>query len=115
MENFLQDLRYALRICWKSPTFALIATATLALGVGANTAVFTVINGVLLRPLPYRDSARLVAMASNRSRMDVDDFNERTKTLQPGGAVTIQPMDFTGGTEPVRIQAGLVNADLFTC
>lgn len=114
MENFLQDLRYALRICWKSPTFALIATATLALGVGANTAVFTVINGVLLRPLPYRDSARLVAMASNRSRMDVDDFNERTKTLQPGGAVTIQPMDFTGGTEPVRIQAGLVNADLFT-
>lgn len=113
MNGLLQDIRYGFRMGRRAPGFVLIAILTLALGIGANTAVFTVINGVLLRPLPYPESDRLVVMESNRSRLDVEDFKERIKSMEPGGAVTIQPMDFTGGREPVRIQAALLNADLF--
>jgi putative ABC transport system permease protein len=111
--NLINDLRYAFRSLLNVPGFSLIAIATLALGVGANTAVFTVVNAVLLRTLPYRDVNTIVVMKGNQSRVDVEDIQQRTQTLAEGGAVTIQPMDFTGSTEPVRIQAGFVNAELF--
>jgi putative ABC transport system permease protein len=114
METLFQDVRYAFRMLRKSPGFTAVAVITLALGIGATTAVFSVVYGVLLRSLPYPETQRLVVMKGNQSRVDMDDVRERSQLLEAGGAMTVQPMDFTGGTEPVRVDAGLVNAELFS-
>ena len=69
MSSVWMDLRYAVRMLAKNPGFAAVAVLTLALGIGANTAIFSVINSVLLRPLPFRDPDRLVRILSQMSRV----------------------------------------------
>lgn len=113
METFLQDLRYGIRMLFKYPGFTLAAVLTLALGIGANTAIFSVINGVLLRPLPYPQPERLVTLRSQESLPDLDDIKAQSQSFEALGGAVMQPQDFTGESDPVQVQAALVNADLF--
>ncbi len=123
IEALWQDLRYGARMLRRNPGFTLVAVVTLALGIGANTAIFSVIYGVLLRPLPYQDGDRLVLLRQQAPLAGVDslgfsvkeiaDYREQNRTLE--GVVEHHSMSFTllGGAEPERIQTGVVSANFF--
>ena len=113
IETLAQDVRYALRTLRKSPGFTLVAIVTLALGTGANIAIFTVVNAVLLRPLPYANPGELVTWRGNESLLDVDDIRAQSGFFAAGGAVNFETMDYTGGAEPASVSAGYVDAGLF--
>jgi putative ABC transport system permease protein len=113
MNSLLQDLRYGFRMLLGKPGFTLVAVLTLALGIGANTAIFSVVNAVLLMPFPYPHAERLVTMRSNQSLPDLVDVQAQSKSFEEVGGVVLQALDFTGGAEPVQVQAGLSTAGLF--
>ena len=113
LEDLAQDLRYSFRALRKSPGFTATAILTLALGIGANAAIFSVVNAVLLRSLPYPSSSQLLTLSNNQSLPDLEDIQKQTRSFLAIGGVNKQALDFTGEGEPIQITGGLCNADLF--
>lgn len=113
MDSLWQDLRYAVRMLVKRPAFTLIAILTLALGIGINTSIFSVINSVLLKPLPYQDPEKLVTLRSNESAPDLADVRDWSKSYVSLGGIVTMPLDFTGGGEPAQWRTGLVTGGYF--
>ena len=121
MDHFRQDLQYAARRLFKAPGFAAVAIVTLALGVGANSAIFSVVNGVLLRPLPYPEPDRLVGVyhttEGQRAVMSGPNFTDIARsatTLESAAAVSTGRMILTGEGEPTRLSIAEVSASLFS-
>jgi hypothetical protein len=121
MTSFRQDLRYGLRVLLKNPGFTAIAVLTLALGIGANTALFSVVNGVLLNPLPYPNPDQLVAVyAKNidfeRSSITYPNFLDWQKdshSFSALGAIRSEEYNLTGVGEPQRLHGHMISADFF--
>ena len=118
----MSDLRYAIRTLLKSPGFTAIALLTIALGISANTAIFSVVNGVLLRPLPFRDEARLVRVwrpttdepHGNHSAGDFLDIQRANRTLDAIAGFRNDVFAVSGRpNEPVQVQGAWVTTDFF--
>jgi len=112
VETLAQDSRYAVRSLLRSPAFTVCAVLTLALGIGSNTAIFSVVNAVLLNPLPYPNPQELLAARHNDSRPNLKDIQRQTNSFSSSGGVNIEPMEFTSNGEPMRIHAAYVDAGL---
>lgn len=121
MISIIQDLRFGVRMLLKNPAFTLIGIVTLALGIGANTAIFSVINSVLLRPLPYDQSDRLVLMNERNQQMDgmsiswpnYTDWRNQNTVLDGIAVFNRGNYNLTGVGEPEQLRAGQVTANLF--
>jgi len=123
MLNLLQDVRFGLRMLAKKPGFTAIAILTLALGIGANTAIFSVVNTVLLKPLPFPEPERLVSITGIDIRTneigralsypDFRDMHEQNRTLQGAGAYSDATFTLTGAGEPRHLRGYAITADLF--
>jgi putative ABC transport system permease protein len=117
----ISDLRYALRQLLKSPGFTAVAILTLALGIGANTAIFSVVDAVLLRSLPYHNADRLVDVAATNPTGDRDgvsipefeDLRNQARSLEDLTAFQSQSVNVTGGERPDRIRGAFVSANFF--
>ena len=119
MENLLHDFRYAFRLLAKTPSFSAIAIITLALGIGANTAIFTVVNAVLLRPLAFRDSSGLMIVAEkssfpiiSTSYQNYIDWRDQSHSFASLEATRGTTITLTGAGEPERLNARMVTAPL---
>src|ERR1044072_4886111 len=115
MRTLLKDLRYAARVLRKSPGFTLVAVVAVALGVGANTAIFSVVNAVLLKPLAYKDPQQLVLLQHNYKKLDLKAtvapagyayYRDNAKSFSDVAAFTGFSANMTGEGEPERLNGG---------
>ncbi|HEY6944624.1 MAG TPA: ABC transporter permease, partial [Candidatus Acidoferrum sp.] len=121
MRTLARNLRYALRGLKKNPGFTSVAVLTLALGIGANTAMFSIINAVLLRPLPYREPQNLVLLSEHwpqfprlsLSYLNYKDWRDQSRSFEAVGAVRNFVVTMTGIEEAERIPAQNITASLF--
>ena len=120
MSHVAQDFRIALRGLRHAPGFALTAVLTLALAIGAVTVMFSVVNGVLLRPLPFADEDRLVWAANHGVRRydsvsppDLADWRDQTHSFDAMGTYILSTANLTGGDDPVRLAAADVTSNWF--
>jgi predicted permease len=118
VSDLWQDVRYAARIFWNQPAFAATAVLTLALGIGATTAIFSVVYGVLLKPLPFHEAERLVSLrqhaphgaGTNHGPATYLTYRENQEAFEAIGAWDPTEVSITGGGDPERVQALLVSA-----
>ncbi|MFN0107534.1 MAG: ABC transporter permease [Blastocatellia bacterium] len=123
MQTMIQDLRFGARMLLKQPGFTLVAVATLALGIGANTAIFSVVNAVLLRPLPYAEPERLVAVwetsrknpagKNSVSYPNFFDWRTQSKSFERMAAYYTNSVTMTGVATPVNLRCAVVSSELF--
>ncbi|MCA1577503.1 MAG: ABC transporter permease [Acidobacteria bacterium] len=123
METIIQDIRFGVRMLLKSPSMSIVATIALALGIGANTAIFSVVNAVLLRPLPFPNPDTLVALfdtnlqrgrlRGSHSYPNFFDLQTQNTAFERVAAYHSSDFVMTGRGEPVRLQGAVVTADLF--
>jgi putative ABC transport system permease protein len=113
MGTLLLDFRYGIRMLVKNPGFTLVGVLALALGIGATTAIFSVVNAVLLRPLPYPDPERLVRLWENDTQGSLGpqfsvavgnflDWRQQNRVFEQMAAFAISPFNLTGGDKPER-------------
>ncbi len=123
LENLLRDVRYAWRTLLRNPGYALVAVLTLGLGIGANTAIFTVINGVLLRPLPYAESREILHLDQAAARLGPDplgfsvqeirDYREQNHVFSDLAEYHSMTFTLLGTKNPERVATGVVSANYF--
>src|SRR5262249_13594885 len=124
IETLIQDLRFGARMLAKNLGFTLIAVMTLALGIGANTAIFSVVNAVLLRPLPFQDAERLMMLGTVDTRKgdglgsvsypNFADWRAQSGSFERLAAFRDRNFTLTGSGEPVRLNGAVVSAGVFT-
>ena len=124
MKDLIHDLRYGARMLIKKPGFTLVAIITLALGIGANTAIFSVVNAVLLRPLPFPQPERLAMVNTTNLERGITNFGtsmpdfrawrERNRVFEKMAAFSTTSFNISGTTEPERVSGARASADLFS-
>ena len=123
METIFQDLRYGIRMLLSKPSFAAIVVLALAMGIGANTAIFSVVNAILLRPLPYKNADRISMIWMDNPKLGVTedwhsypnymDYKQQTTTFEDMAAFNDRSFNLTGTGDPVRVVGVWTTASLF--
>src|SRR5437588_237836 len=115
MRTLFQDLRYGLRMLWKTPGFTLVALVSLALGIGVNTAIFSLVNALLVRPVPVvREQGRVVWLRAPTSYPDYLDYREQARSLEGMAAITgTSEFSLSRGGEPELVKGEFVTANYF--